>query len=227
MVAQLKYFFPLLTVLWIFFSFLSSVESNIRIHLLQHITMSAVERGLRDHSKPFHYEGFLLGNEGIFLFLILFSSLADMLSDLAMARSWRVCSFNQNCHCWILQLGLEWAPSKNLGMLLEQNGAKCLGWGGGKWLLFAGGCRMLVFPVSCWMGLNHHNKVFRVVSQSVVALLLLMKIHIIVVSTFLQLLPGAWECLSSPTPPSSPIWFGDKRCLNPPRFFSLPMACVT
>lgn len=94
------------------FLFLSSVEPNIRIHLLEHITMSAVERGLRDHSKPFHYEGFLLGNEGIFLFLILFSSLADVLSDLAMAGSWRVCSFNQNCHCWILQLGLAWAPLK-------------------------------------------------------------------------------------------------------------------
>lgn len=68
------------------FLFLTSVESNTRIHLFEHI-MSAVERGLRDHSKPFHYEGFLLGNEGTFLFLIFFSSPADMLSDLAIARS--------------------------------------------------------------------------------------------------------------------------------------------
>lgn len=80
-------FFPLLTVLSNNLClFLTSVESNIRIHPFEHIT-SAVERGLRDHSKPFHYEGFLLGNEGIFLFLIFFSSLAHMLSDLAIARS--------------------------------------------------------------------------------------------------------------------------------------------
>lgn len=57
------------------------------IHLFEHISTSAVEWGLRDHSKPFHYEGFPLGDEGIFLFLIFFPFPADMLSDLAIARS--------------------------------------------------------------------------------------------------------------------------------------------
>lgn len=41
--------------------FLTSVGSNVGIHLFEHITTSAVERGLRDHSKPFHYEDFPFG----------------------------------------------------------------------------------------------------------------------------------------------------------------------
>lgn len=48
------------------------------------------------------------------------------------------------------------------------------------------------------MGLNHHNKVLQVVSQSLVALSWHMKIDIIVVSMFLQFLRSLGIHLSSP-----------------------------
>lgn len=99
-------------------------------------------------------------------------------------------------------------------------------------LLVVIGC--LFFPwAGEWVWITI-TKCFRVVSQSVVSLLLLMKIHIIVVSMFLQFLSGAWEriCHLLQFPLSSPalpfIWFWDKRGLNPPCFFCpSSMACVT
>lgn len=204
------------------------MESNVGIHLFEHISTSAVEWGLRDHFKPFHYEGFPLGDEGIFLFLIFFPFPADMLSDQAIARSWMVCSFNQNCHCWILQLDLEWAPSESPCMLLEQNGATVWGEKVGTDWLFAGGDRMLVFPLSWWMGLNHHNKVlqgcFTICGCSLTAHenTHYCCFHVLTIS-----LRSLGMHLSSPTLFFPFIWFWDKRSLNLPCFFSLSMACVT
>lgn len=42
------------------FLFIISMEPNVGIQLLAWASRSAMERGLRDHSKPFHYEGLLL-----------------------------------------------------------------------------------------------------------------------------------------------------------------------
>lgn len=204
------------------------MKSNVWIHLFEHISTSAVEWGLRDHSKPFHYEGFPFGKwRDIFIFNILSLSswhavwpgnskvlngvfiqpelpLLDPSAGLGIGSLWKPLHVIRTKWCKLFGVR-RWELT---GSLLVVIGCLFFPWAG-EWVW--------IIIIKC----------SRVVSQSVVALLLLMKIHIIVVSMFLPLLSGVWECISSPTVFFSCIWFWDKRSLNPPCFFSPSMACVT
>lgn len=158
-----------------------------------------MERGLRDHSKHFLYERLRLWEmKAYFYFLFSFPlQLTCYLTWQLQGPEPRLRS--TSTYCWILQLNLERAPGESLCMFIRTKWCKLFGVR--RWELtglVVVLIRGLFFPWDGeWVWITV-IKCFRVVSQSVVALSLHMKIDIIVVSMFLQFLRSLGMHLSSP-----------------------------